>query len=45
VAISSRFAGAIAALDVLTTLEPNSPYPWAYLAVVYLYDWKPQKAR
>ncbi len=37
--------GAIAALDVLTTLEPNSPYPWAYLAVVYLYDWKPQKAQ
>jgi predicted Zn-dependent protease len=37
--------GAIAALDPLTTLEPNSPYPYAYLAVVYLYDWKPQKAQ
>ncbi len=37
--------GAIAALNRLIPLQPNNPYPYAYLAVVYLYNWQPQKAQ
>ncbi|MDJ1182680.1 glycosyltransferase family 39 protein [Roseofilum casamattae] len=37
--------GAISAINSLITLEPNNPYPHAYLAVVYLYNWQPQNAQ
>ena len=37
-------AGAIASFKNLTKLDSNNPYNYAYLAFVYLYDWKPKLA-
>ncbi len=37
-------AGAIASFKNLTKLDRNNPYNYAYLAFVYLYDWKPRLA-
>ena len=36
--------GAIASFKSLTKLNSNNPYNYAYLAFVYLYDWKPRLA-
>lgn len=36
--------GAIASFQQITQLDPQNPYGYAYLAFVYLYDWKPQAA-
>ncbi len=36
--------GAIASFKSLTKLNRNNPYNYAYLAFVYLYDWKPRLA-
>lgn len=36
--------GAIASLKQLTQLDPQNPYPYAYLAFVHLYDWNPKAA-
>ncbi len=36
--------GAISAINQLITLEPNNPYHHAYLAFIYLYDWKGKEA-
>ncbi|WP_040898742.1 glycosyltransferase family 39 protein [Xenococcus sp. PCC 7305] len=36
--------GAIASFKSLTELDSNNPYNYAYLAFVYLYDWKPRLA-
>ncbi len=36
--------GAIASFKSLTQLDSNNPYNYAYLAFVYLYDWKPKLA-
>ena len=33
--------GAISALQSLIHLTPDNPYPYAYLALVHLYDWHP----
>ncbi len=38
-------AGAIAALEQVIQLDRQNPYPYAYLAFVYLYDWHPQAAQ
>ena len=37
-------SGAIASFKSLTELDSNNPYNYAYLAFVYLYDWKPRLA-
>ena len=37
--------GAIAALKQVIQLDSESPYPYAYLAFVYLYDWQPRAAQ
>jgi hypothetical protein len=37
-------SGAIASVENLVTLDPDNPYHHAYLAFVYLYDWKPNQA-
>lgn len=34
-------SGAAAALQRVTELDPENPYAHAYLAFVYLYDWRP----
>ena len=36
--------GAIAALNQLIEIDPNNPYNHAYLAFVYLYDWRGKEA-
>lgn len=36
--------GAIAALEKLVQIAPEHPYPHAYLAFVYLYNWQPKAA-
>ncbi|MGK7875606.1 MAG: glycosyltransferase family 39 protein [Xenococcaceae cyanobacterium] len=38
-------SGAIAALKQVIQLDSQNPYPYAYLAFVYLYDWRPQAAQ
>ena len=38
-------AGAIANWNKITQLQSDNPYPLAYLAFVYLYDWQPKKAQ
>ena len=37
--------GAIVALKRVIQLDSNNPYPYAYLAFVYLYDWRPREAQ
>lgn len=37
-------SGAIAGVNQLIELDPDNPYHHAYLAFVYLYDWKPKPA-
>ncbi len=37
--------GAIAILKQVIHLDRQNPYPYAYLAFVYLYDWHPQAAQ
>ncbi len=38
-------AGAIAAFEQVTRLEPENPWAWGYLAFVYLYDFRAAAAR
>ena len=37
--------GAIIALKRVIQLDSHNPYPYAYLAFVYLYDWRPHEAQ
>lgn len=37
--------GAIAALQKVTQLDSQNPYPYAYLAFVHLYNWNPKAAQ
>ena len=37
--------GAIATWQEITELQPENPYPFAYLAFVYLYNWQPRLAQ
>ena len=43
-ALQQDVGGAIAALKQLIEIDPNNPYNHAYLAFVYLYDWRGKEA-
>jgi len=42
--LQQNVSGAIAALRQVRQLDPQNPYVHAYLAFVYLYDWRPGEA-
>ncbi|MGK7905249.1 MAG: phospholipid carrier-dependent glycosyltransferase [Hormoscilla sp.] len=42
--LQQNVEGAIAALKQVQQLDPQNPYVHAYLAFVYLYDWRPGEA-
>ncbi|MBW4624140.1 MAG: phospholipid carrier-dependent glycosyltransferase [Brasilonema octagenarum HA4186-MV1] len=42
--LQRRVDGAIASLKQVTHLDPENPYPHAYLAFVQLYNWQPRTA-
>lgn len=42
--LQQNVEGAIAALNQVRQLDPQNPYVHAYLAFVYLYDWRPGEA-
>ncbi len=42
--LQQNVTGAIASFEKAIELNPNNPYNYAYLAFVYLYDWKPRLA-
>ena len=43
--LQQRAEAAIATLRQITTVAPENPYHWGYLAFVHLYAWQPRRAQ